>query len=84
MKLTTVLRLKCDTKLIRVYDPLHLINKVIMKEQFTQWYVGRVGANLRKGNKETVGLRFSIKKPIHARLIVSAFYRVVLVPASAP
>ena len=38
-----------------------------MKEQFTQSYVGRVAANLRKGNKETVDLWISVKKPIHAR-----------------
>ena len=47
-----------------------------MKEQFTQWYAGRVAANLKKGNEETVDLRISVVKPIHARWIVSALDRV--------
>ena len=47
--------------------------KVIVKEQFTQWYAGRDAANPKEGNKETVDLRISVMKPIHARWIVSAF-----------
>ena len=47
-----------------------------MKEQFTQWYVGRVAAKLKKGKKEPVDFRISDMKPIHTHWIVSAFYRV--------
>ena len=52
---------------MRVCGPLHLTNKVIMKEQFTQWYVGRVAANLKKGTKKHLIIRLALGKPIHAR-----------------
>ena len=53
-----------------------------MKEQVTQWYAGRVTANLQKGHKETddhketADVRISGMKPIHARWIMSALDRV--------
>ena len=46
---------------MRVYGPLHLTNKAMVKKQFTQWYAGRFAANLIKGNKETFDLRISVR-----------------------
>ena len=47
---------------IKVYDPLHLRNKVIMKEQLQP--------------TSTNDLRISIMKPIYEHWILLAFYRV--------
>ena len=78
MKLTqtTVLRLKCDTKLMRVYGSLHLTNKVMIKEQFTQGMQAELQPTSLRETKKRLIFGLALGKPIHGRWIVSAFYRV--------